>query len=124
MIEAASGLGAAVVNGEVNPDRFCIDKQQLTLRSRAIGVKSMAYRFDRAVQGIRREDIPTRLQNQRVTDAEVIQLAALGRQMEQAMGRTQDIEWAVGPGADGQRQVFLLQARPETVWSQRAPLSA
>ena len=52
------------------------------------------------------------------------QLATLGRQMERAMGRTQDIEWAVGPGADGQRQVFLLQARPETVWSQRAPLNA
>jgi pyruvate,water dikinase len=120
MIEAAFGLGAAVVNGEVDPDRFCIDKDQLTLRSRTIGVKSMAYRFDPTVQGIRREDVPPRLQNQPcVTDAEVIQLAALGRQMEQAMGRTQDIEWAVGPGADGQRQVFLLQARPETVWSQK-----
>jgi len=125
VIEAAFGLGAAVVNGEVDPDRFCIDKHQLTLRSRTIGRKSMAYRFDPSVQGIRREDIPARLQTQpSVTDEEVVQLATLGRQMEQAMGRTQDIEWAVGPGADGQRQVFLLQARPETVWSQRAPLSA
>jgi len=122
MIESAFGLGAAVVNGEVDPDRFCIDKHQLTLRSRAIGVKSIAYRFDPAVQGIRREDIPAQLQKQpSVTDEEVVQLAALGRQMERAMGRTQDIEWAVGPGVDGQRQVFLLQARPETVWSQRAP---
>jgi rifampicin phosphotransferase len=125
VIEAAFGLGAAVVNGEVDPDRFCIDKHQLTLRSRTIGVKSMAYRFDASVQGIRREDVPAQLRNQpSVTDAEAIQLATLGRQMEQAMGRTQDIEWAVGPGADGERQVFLLQARPETVWSQRAPLNA
>jgi phosphoenolpyruvate synthase/pyruvate phosphate dikinase len=125
VIEAAFGLGAAVVNGEVDPDRFCLDKHQLTLRSRTIGVKSIAYRFDAAVQGIRREDLPAQLQRQpSVTDAEVIQLATLGRQMEQAMGRTQDIEWAVGPGADGQRQVFLLQARPETVWSQKLAPSA
>jgi hypothetical protein len=39
------------------------------------------------------------------------------------MGRTQDIEWAIGPGRDGARQLFVLQARPETVWSQREEFS-
>jgi pyruvate,water dikinase len=60
-----------------------------------------------------------------MTDAEVCHLARLGKRMEQAMGRAQDIEWAIGPApaaaSDGARQVFLLQARPETVWSQKAP---
>jgi pyruvate,water dikinase len=120
VIEAAFGLGAAVVNGEVDPDRFCIDKGGLGIRSRAIGVKRLAYRFDPAVQGTRREDVSRHLQGQPcVTDDEVMELASLGRRMEQARGRTQDIEWAIGPGVNGQRQVFLLQARPETVWSQR-----
>jgi pyruvate,water dikinase len=121
MIEAAYGLGAAVVNGEVDPDRFFVDKSELSIRTRAIGVKSFGYRFDPSVQGTRREDIQAHLQDQPcVTDQEVIQLASLGKRMEQAMGRTQDIEWAIGPGGpDGGRQVFLLQARPETVWSQK-----
>jgi pyruvate,water dikinase len=126
VIEAAYGLGAAVVNGEVDPDRFCVEKAPRVIRSRAIGTKSIAYRFDPSVQGIRREDVAAHLQNQpSATDAEVLQLARLGEHMEQAMGRPQDIEWAIGPGADGQRQIFLLQSRPETVWSQKAaPLSA
>ena len=41
--------------------------------------------------------------------------------LEQALGAPQDIEWAIAPS----REIFLLQARPETVWSQksRPPLS-
>ena len=31
------------------------------------------------------------------------------------MGQPQDMEWAIGP----ERQIYLLQARPETVWSQQ-----
>jgi pyruvate,water dikinase len=124
VIEASYGLGAAVVNGEVDPDRFCVDKAHFAIRSRAVGVKAMAYRFDPSVQGTRREDIPPRLQAQPcMTDAEVCHLAGLGKRMEQAMGRAQDIEWAIAPAPaaahDGARQVFLLQARPETVWSQK-----
>src|SRR5438132_9180812 len=38
-IEASYGLGAAVVNGEVTPDRFCVDKVSFEIRSRAVGGK-------------------------------------------------------------------------------------
>jgi len=52
-------------------------------------------------------------------------LARLGRQVERAQGGPQDVEWAIGPGPEGPRQLFLLQMRPETVWSQQraAPIS-
>jgi pyruvate,water dikinase len=126
-IEAAYGLGAAVVNGEVTPDSFGVDKVTLEIRSRSIGTKSDAYRFDPAVQGTRLEPVPPEQQSQPcIDDDEVIQLATLGKRMEQAMGRAQDMEWAIGRGASGEREVFLLQARPETVWSQkpRPPLAA
>jgi hypothetical protein len=41
-------------------------------------------------------------------------------------GQAQDIEWAIGPGEGGPREVSLLQTRPETVWSQKRsePLAA
>jgi phosphoenolpyruvate synthase/pyruvate phosphate dikinase len=125
-IEAAYGLGAAVVNGEVTPDRFGVDKVTLEIRTRSIASKGKAYRFDPAVQGTRLEPVPREQQSQPcVDDNEVIQLAQLGKRMEHATGRIQDMEWAIGRGASGEREVFLLQARPETVWSQnpRPPLA-
>ena len=114
-IEAAYGLGAAVVNGEVTPDRYCVDKVSLEIRSRSIGPKHVAYRFSPDTQGTRLEPLPKIQQTQPcVTDEEVRALAKLGKHMEQAAGRPQDLEWAIGPG----REIYLLQARPETVWSQ------
>ncbi|HEX9106728.1 MAG TPA: PEP/pyruvate-binding domain-containing protein, partial [Longimicrobiales bacterium] len=122
LIEAAPGLGAAVVNGEVTPDRVYVDKVLLEIRSRSIGVKHVAYRFDPSLQGIRLEVVPAEQQVQAcLTDAESIRLARLGKHLEQAMGRPQDVEWAIGPGPAGPREIYLLQARPETVWSQKPP---
>jgi phosphoenolpyruvate synthase/pyruvate phosphate dikinase len=117
VIEGAHGLGAAVVNGEVMPDRAIVDKVQLAIRSKSIGTKTIAYRFDPLTQGTRREDVPRELQDAPcVSDAEILELARLGKHMEQTMGCPQDMEWAIGP----HRELYLLQARPETVWSRQA----
>jgi pyruvate,water dikinase len=121
IIEASYGLGVAIVNGEVEPDRAFIDKNSLQIRSRSIGTKTVAYRFDASQQGTRLQQVDKHLQAQPcVTDEELVQLAALGKQMEQAMGRPQDMEWAIGPGERGEREVFMLQTRPETVWTNKA----
>jgi pyruvate,water dikinase len=123
-IEASYGLGAAVVNGEVTPDRFCVDKSTLAIRTREVGDKHIAYRFDPAVEGARTAPVPPQQRRQPcMTDDEAVRLAELGRRMEHAMdGHPQDMEWAI----DAERQIFLLQARPETVWSQlgvKSPVS-
>jgi len=77
VIEAAYGLGVAVVNGEVTPDRLCVDKVLLEIRSRSIGAKTVAYRFDDSVDGICLEAVPAEEQTRpSVTDDEVIQLAS------------------------------------------------
>ena len=115
-IEASYGLGAAVVNGEVTPDRFGVDKVTLEIRSRALARKSVAYRCHPGHPGTRLEPVADDEQRQPcLSDQEVIEIATLGKRMERAMGAAQDIEWAIGPG----REIFLLQARPETVWSQK-----
>jgi phosphoenolpyruvate synthase/pyruvate phosphate dikinase len=54
-----------------------------------------------------------------LTDEEVVTLARLGREVERRRGGPQDLEWAIGPGPNGARELFLLQMRPETVWSQK-----
>jgi rifampicin phosphotransferase len=118
-IEAAYGLGTAVVEGEVTPDRFAVDKVTMELRSRTVGEKAFADRFDPAAGRVVREEVPADLRARPcLEDAEVLELAGLGKRIEQALGAPQDVEWAAGPGPGG-RQLWLLQARPETVWSRR-----
>ena len=77
---------------------------------------------------MRRETVPADQQSVAcLSDAEIGELAATARRVEQHYGAPQDIEWAIAEevGHRGPR-VFLLQSRPETVWSQReaTPLAA
>jgi pyruvate,water dikinase len=119
-IESSFGLGLAVVGGEVNPDRFTVDKVMLTLRSQDLSAKHAAYRFDPERGEVVFADVPEAEQCLPSLSAEeVIEVAALGKKVERALGSPQDIEWAVATGPSGRREVFLLQTRPETVWSQR-----
>lgn len=125
-IEASFGLGAAVVNGEVTPDRIYVDKVTFDIRSRTVSPKAVAYRFDHGACGVVMVDVPEEEQcHPAISDEEAVALAQLGRQVERAHGCFQDIEWAIGPGPESDREVFLLQARPETKWNRtpRAPLA-
>lgn len=119
-IESSVGLGLAVVGGEVTPDRFAVDKVTWAVRSRAIGDKAIAYRFDAEVGDVICADVPVEDRSvPSLTDEEVVALARLGRDVERRRGGPQDLEWAIGPGLNGPRELYLLQMRPETVWSQR-----
>ena len=125
-IESSFGLGLAVVGGEVTPDRFVVDKVTSEIRSRSIGPKAIAYRFDAGSGAVVITDVAQDRQGlASLSDEEVIELARIGRALERAQGGPQDVEWAIGPGSGGPRQLFLLQMRPETVWSRRtvAPIS-
>jgi phenol phosphorylase subunit beta len=117
MIESAWGLGEAVVSGEVDPDRFLVDKVILAVLERTIASKQLEYRLDaergEVVSGPVDED---RRDEASLSDPEVLALARLGKQIEKHYGRPMDVEWAV----DATRgELFLLQARAETVWSRK-----
>lgn len=125
-IEASYGLGLAVVGGEVTPDRFFVDKVTLETRARKVSPKPLAYRFLPEHGRVAVTEVPPEDQSRPcLTDNEVVEIAKLGILVERALGGAQDIEWAVGPNGVAGREVFLLQTRPETVWSQkaRAPLT-
>jgi pyruvate,water dikinase len=120
-IEACHGLGLPIVGGELTPDRYSVDKVSFELRSRTVARKPFADRYDAATGRLERADLDAAAGSApAVSDDEVVALAALGKRVEQAFGRAMDIEWAIGPGAEGPRRVHLLQARPETVRSNRA----
>lgn len=119
-IEGSFGLGLAVVGGEVTPDRYFVDKVTLDIRNRAITPKPFAYRLDRTSGEVRRFDLPPdEIEKPCLQEEEVIRLAEIGKHAERVLGGAQDLEWAIGPGPEGPRQIFMLQTRPETVWSRK-----
>ena len=125
-ITSSYGLGEAVVQGAVNPDEFYVYKPALragrpAILKRGIGGKAtkMVYTTDRTVgkttEFVEVPDADRGLLS--LTDAEVTELARQALVIEDHYGRPMDIEWGKD-GVDG--QLYILQARPETVQS-RAP---
>lgn len=126
-ITSSYGLGETVVQGAVNPDEFYVHKPMLRAGKRAVirrslGSKLIQMQFttpeEKAVGGklVKTTDVPTELRNRySLTDAEAEQLARYALVIEEHYGRAMDIEWGKD-GFDG--QLYILQARPETVKSQ------
>lgn len=122
MIEACWGLGEGVVNGDVNPDRFLVDKVTFQILERIVSDKHFRYTFDPDAGALAR--IPVEEEQREIasiTDEEVEQLVRLGRSIERHYGCPQDIEWAIGERSASEDRVHILQSRAETVWSQQEP---
>jgi pyruvate,water dikinase len=114
-IESTWGLGEALVSGEVNPDRFLVDKVTLDVLDRTIGEKEIEYRLkEGTVSAHPIED--ERRTTSSVSEDEVVELARLGKEIERHYGRPEDVEWVIDADAG---ELFVLQARAETVWSRR-----
>ncbi len=122
-ITSSYGLGEMVVQGAVNPDEFYIYKPTLqaglsAVVRRTLGTKTtkMVYGDDSSIkQAVKIVDVPTNEQQQfSLTTVEAEQLAIQAMVIEKHYGRPMDIEWAKD-GNDG--QLYILQARPETVES-------
>ena len=57
---------------------------------------------------------------QSLIDDEITELAWMGKKIEKHYGRPMDIEWAIDKDLPSGGNIFILQARPETVWSTRS----
>lgn len=124
-IEGSWGLGSCIVGGEVTPDHYVINKVTGDIVNRTVSLKSVRHVPDLAAGGVRSEPVPSEMQNVAcLTDGELRELAQIGKRVERHYGAAQDIEWAVARDESAQPAVFLLQSRPETVWSGRAPTPA
>jgi pyruvate,water dikinase len=126
-ITSSYGLGETVVQGAVNPDEFYVHKPMLRAGKRAVirrslGSKLLQMEFtsqEEQAAGaklVKTTDVPTELRNRySLTDSDVEQLARYALVIEDHYGRPMDIEWGKD-GIDG--ELYILQARPETVKSQ------
>jgi len=123
-ITSAYGLGETVVQGQVNPDEFYVYKRGLregrpAIVRRELGSKALRMVLsDDAGERVRIEPVDALLQRRfSLDDAEVEQLARYALLIEDHYQRPMDIEWGKD-GDDG--ELYILQARPETVKSRAA----
>jgi len=123
-IDAAWGFGEGVVSGDVTPDNFLVDKVMWSIGRRTISPKTHAHLLidqeghDKPC--VLRVELPDDQVNEpSLTDEEIVAIAKLARAAEKHYGCPQDIEWAVDDDLPAGKDVVLLQARPETVWSKK-----
>jgi pyruvate,water dikinase len=115
-IEAAWGLGSAVVGGEVTPDHWVLGKITGEISVREVSEKLIEHV---PLRGGGVESVAVSEERRRapcLTDGQLRELASLARRVERHYGCAQDIEWAVDRHSGA---ILLLQSRPETVWSAR-----
>ena len=126
LITSSYGLGEAIVGGQVVPDQYYVHKEMLRAGYKPLVWKTLGSKEQRMVYsttGTVLQPVPEELRGQSsLTDAEVFQLAEWALRIEEHYSNQRgsdapmDIEW----GKDGQTgELFVLQARPETVHSNR-----
>ncbi|TNB76271.1 phosphoenolpyruvate synthase [Arthrobacter sp. BB-1] len=109
VIDAAPGLGEAVVSGAVNPDHFVVDTEKSRVLERRLGDKRVIVR-PLPGGGTEVRDMPGQANASSLTDGQAIGLAALGMRAERHFGAPQDAEWAI----DARGALWLTQSRPIT----------
>lgn len=131
LINASYGLGENVVLGVVNPDEYCVFKTTLKqgfkpILNKTLGSKEQKLVYDPNDKS-RLKNVPVTPRDRgrfAITDSEILQLADWGCIIEDhyflknGHFTPMDIEWAKD-GVSG--ELFIVQARPETVQSQRDP---
>jgi pyruvate,water dikinase len=119
VIEACWGLGETVVSGICNPDKFVVDKVTMEIE-RKISLKGLECIYDPKRKEVVHVDIPPdQREMQCVEDQEITELARYAKRIEEYYGCPQDIEWAIDQQKPFPFNIFMVQSRPETVWSQR-----
>ena len=113
VIEAIYGLGEGLVSGEVTPDLYIVDKEKLSIISKRISPQKHQLARNPGHNGkdintwqLLEKDIQGK---QKLTEEEIIELAKIGKQIEDHYQFPQDIEWAKENG-----KYFIVQTRPVT----------
>jgi len=120
-ITAAYGLGENVVQGIVDPDQFYVFKPTLKegfspIVEKKLGTKDKKLVYKRNGAGTEQKDVKVEEQRKfALNDDEILVLARWACIIEEHYGQPMDIEWAKD-GMSG--ELFVVQARPETVHSQ------
>lgn len=108
VIEAIYGLGELIVQGEVNPDHYEVDKKSLKITNKKLATQEkMLIKKDATNKEIA---VAKNMQEkQKINDAEIVQLAEFAKKLEKHYYFPQDSEFAIEKG-----KIYLVQTRPIT----------
>tara|TARA_Y100000034_G_scaffold135504_1_gene207681 strand:+ start:2609 stop:6463 length:3855 start_codon:yes stop_codon:yes gene_type:complete len=107
VIEAGYGLGDAIVAGEIKPDNYIVDKENLKIIKKQVNKQKWMYELDQTTrQTVKKEINGT---NQVLTDDEIINLAEYAKRLETQYQKPQDIEFGLEKG-----KIYILQTRAIT----------
>jgi phosphoenolpyruvate synthase/pyruvate phosphate dikinase len=106
-IDASFGLGEAMVSGLVNADLYKVSDGKVI--DKMISIKKLAI-YALKGGGTQEQEIELQHQTrQALTDEQILQLAHIGRKIEEHFGHPQDIEWCLADDT-----FYIVQSRPIT----------
>jgi len=110
IIEAAWGLGEAVVSGSVSPDNYHVDRDTDDVEEVTVADKKVMHVKDADTGETVEREVPDEKRTRRVlSDDEIRDLVAIGERVEDHYDSPQDVEWAMVDS-----DVYMLQSRPIT----------
>jgi pyruvate,water dikinase len=114
VIEAAYGLGEAVVSGDLTPDMYLLDKKSLRLLEKKVATQEWQLIRNPDSRDRKRKNvkvpIPAKDQHhQKLVDRDIAALARIAKKIEDLYKCPQDIEWAKEQG-----NIYIVQTRPIT----------
>jgi len=110
IIEAAWGLGEAVVSGAVSPDNYVVDRATGEVEDVTVADKKVMHEKDPETGETVERAVPDEKRTERVlSDDEIQELVTLGERVEDHYETPQDVEWAMAGG-----ETYMLQSRPIT----------
>jgi pyruvate, water dikinase len=119
-IEAGFGFGEAVVSGNVTPDHYLIDKVTLEIDERVISDKGSEFVYNPSTREMEYKDLPQEKRKLTVLeDREAIELTKIAKRVEAHFGCAQDIEFSISMSLPFPESLFIVQARPESVWGKK-----
>ncbi|MGK7370552.1 MAG: phosphoenolpyruvate synthase, partial [Candidatus Halalkalibacterium sp. M3_1C_030] len=122
LINAAWGLGENIVQGTINPDQYLVFKPLLDkdgiepILEKQMGSKEqkMVYASSDSGRTVNEQTSPEEQNSFVLSDDEIIQLSKWAKNIEEHYEKPMDIEWVKDDKTD---ELFIVQARPETVHS-------
>ncbi|MBI2832253.1 MAG: phosphoenolpyruvate synthase [Chloroflexi bacterium] len=112
-IEAIHGLGEMIVSGDVTPDHYIVNKGDMKIVHKEI--KSQEWKLIRAENSKNGDTnvkvilTPEEKAQQKISDKDILEVARIGRRLEEHYQFPQDVEWAKENG-----KIFIVQTRPVT----------
>ncbi|MBI3282752.1 phosphoenolpyruvate synthase [Candidatus Curtissbacteria bacterium] len=113
VIEAVFGLGELIVTGRITPDHYEVEKKTLKIKS-----KNIVSQLEQMIRSYRGNEVmpvsKAYRKTQKLPDEKIMELAKLGKKIEEHYFFPQDLEWAYEKG-----KLFLVQTRPVTTLSKK-----